>query len=73
MGGIATYAVGMNPVGMSTSSLSMLDDDYQEIYILRTKGNLNTKGKKIQFRYMNNSLAGKVRLKNIEMLVEVLP
>lgn len=51
----------------------MLDDDYQEIYILRTKGNLNTKGKKIQFRYINNSLAGKVRLKNIEMLVEVLP
>lgn len=72
-GWIWVSPIGMHPVGMSADSLSMLDDDYQEIYILRTKGNLNTKGKKIQFRYINNSLAGKVRLKNIEMLVEVLP
>jgi hypothetical protein len=68
-GWIATTAIGMSPVWMSGSSLS--DNDYQEIYILRTKWNLNVKGKKIQFRYTNSSLAWKVRLKNIEMMVEV--
>ena len=45
----------------------------QEIYILRTKGNLNVKGRKFQFRFYNNTLAGKVRLKYIEMKVEILP
>lgn len=67
---IATNAIWMNPVGMSGNSWS---DEYQEIYILRTKWNLNKKWKKIQFRYKNNSIAGKVRLKNIQMLIEVLP
>lgn len=47
-------------------------EEYQETYILRTKWNLNVKGKKIQFRYTNSSLAGKVRLKNISARVEVL-
>ena len=73
VGWIGTNAVGMSPVGMSSASLSGTDDDYQEIYILRTKWNLNVKGKKIQFRYKISSLAGKVRLKNISMLVEPLP
>ena len=63
----------MSPVGMSSVSVTGTDDDYQEITILRTKGNLNIKGKKIQFRFRNSSLAGKVRLKNMSMLVEILP
>lgn len=73
VGWIGTDAIGMSPIGMSWISVSWEDDDYQEITILRTKGNLNIKGKKIQFRFYNSSLAGKVRLKNISMLVEILP
>lgn len=72
-GWIGVTPVWMHPIGMSAGSLTWLDDDYQEVYILRTKWNLNVKGKKIQFRYKNSSLAGKVRLKNIAMLVEQLP
>jgi len=47
------------------------DSDYVETYILRTKGNLNKKGNRFQFRRTNTSTAGKVRLKNLETLVEV--
>jgi hypothetical protein len=34
---------------------------------------LNKKGKNIQFRYTNGTLAWKVRLKDVAILVEVLP
>lgn len=66
-------SIGMSPIGMSSSSINWTDDDYQEITILRTKGNLNKKWNKIQFRFYNSSLAWKVRLKNLSMLVEMLP
>ena len=72
-GWIGVDAVGMSPIGMSWVSVTGTDDDYQEITILRTKWNLNIKGKKIQFRFYNSSLAWKVRLKNMSMLVEILP
>lgn len=62
----------LSPLWMSEGSLSVTDD-YIETYILRTKGNLNVKWKKIQFRFYNSSLAWKVRLKNLSMLIEVLP
>jgi hypothetical protein len=52
---------------------SWLDDDYREICVLRTKGNLNVKGKKIQLRFTNDTLAGKARLKNVSIRAEVLP
>lgn len=71
--GIWSDSIGMFPIGMSSVSVSWTDDDYQEVTILRTKWNLNIKWKKIQFRFYNSSLAWKVRLKNISMLVEVLP
>lgn len=70
--GIGTDAIGMHAVWGSSASFEW-DDDYQEITILRTKWNLNVKWKKIQFRFYNSSLSGKVRLKNLSMLVEVLP
>lgn len=71
-GWIWVDAVWIVPIGMSWDSISG-DSDYQEITILRTKWNLNVKWKKIQFRFYNSSLAWKVRLKNISMLIEVLP
>jgi len=55
-----------------STNLNEWDDDYYEIYILRTKGNLNEKWRKIQFRYTNNTVAGKARLKDLNMKVEVL-
>ena len=70
--GIGVDAVGEHAIGISTDSFTW-DWDYQEITILRTKGNLNIKWNKIQFRFYNSSLAWKVRIKNLSMLVEVLP
>lgn len=70
-GGIGTAAVGTFAIG--TEGLTWLEDDYNEIYILRTKGNLNKKGYKVQFRYSCWTLAAKVRLKSLSMKVEVLP
>jgi hypothetical protein len=69
---IGVDPIGWHSIGLSNESISW-NDEYQEITILRTKWNLNVKWKKIQFRFYNSSLAGKVRLKNLAMLVEVLP
>jgi len=66
--GIGTLTVGEEAIGEWAN-----DDDYKEIYILRTKGNLNKKGRKVQFRWVNGSLAGKVRLKDLWIKAEVLP
>lgn len=71
-GWIGVDAIWLHPIGGSSASFEE-ESDYQEITILRTKWNLNVKWKKIQFRYYNSSLAWKVRLKNISMLIEVLP
>lgn len=67
-GGIGTQPVGEFAIGEEWE----VTDEYQEITLLRTKWNLNKKGKKIQFRYSNNTLAGKVRLKSLSMKIEVL-
>jgi len=34
---------------------------------------MNVKGRKFQFRFKNSSLAGKVRLKTLNIKVELLP
>jgi len=66
---IWTLPIGTFAIWMPTQTL----DEYQETYILRTKWNLNTLWKKFQFRFINNSLAWKVRLKNISMKIEQKP
>lgn len=71
-GWIGVDVIWLHPIGGSSASFEE-ESDYHEITILRTKWNLNVKWKKIQFRYTNSSLAWKVRLKNISMLIEVLP
>ena len=84
--GIANYNpavvwwIGINAVwediiwqdGEEDETKTLIDDDYQEMTILRTKWNLNIKGNKIQFKYINDSLAGKCRLKNITVKLEQL-
>ncbi len=49
-----------------------VDDWYTETYILRTKGNLNKKWRKFQFRFSCTVVAAKVRLKNITVKKESL-
>ncbi len=48
-------------------------DELQEVVILRTKWNLNTIWKKIQFRYTCDTLAWKVQLENLQMRLEIKP
>lgn len=48
-------------------------DEYNEIYILRTKWNLNVIWRKFQFRFRENTVAAKVRLKHIQMKIEFKP
>ena len=69
--GIGTYSVGTSEVG--TEWWRETWDDMFEVPILRTKWNLNKKCRKIQWRFANNTLAGKVRLKTIDVKVEMLP
>ena len=69
--GIGVWGIGTGAIG----TWWKVDAErwYQETYILITKWNLNLKWTKIQFRFTNNSLAGRVRLKDVEIKQELLP
>lgn len=69
-GGIATTTIGTSTIG--TGWGTGIDDDYYEVDILRTKWNLNKRFHKVQFRRAENTVAGKVRLKNLALKIEVL-
>jgi len=72
--GIGTTPIGEEPIGEEWyPDVSDADSDMEEIYILRTKGNLNRIGKKFQFRYDNTTVGGKVRLKDLDIKTEVKP
>jgi len=66
-GGIATMTVGTEEIWAWA-----FDDDMRETYILRTKGNLNKKGRKIQWRFTNSVVWSKLKLKSINAKVEIL-
>ena len=68
---IGTYEIGTSEIG--TEWWRETGEDMYEVPILRTKGNLNKKCRKIQWRYINSTLAGKVRLKTVDVKVEMLP
>jgi len=72
---ISVWGIGTDPVWTFAIGEDgwWEDTDYQEIYILRTKGNLNKIGRKVQFRYTNQVVGSKVRLKNISAKVEIKP
>jgi len=73
-GGIGTQEIWQYAIGTEWPEEDISeDDDYTETYILRTAGNLNRIGRKIQRRYLCNSLAGKVRLKDLNAKVEIKP
>lgn len=69
-GWIWTYAIGTAKIWTWWDT-----DDTDLIYVdlIRTKGNLQVKGKKIKFIYINNTVWGKIRLEDLEMKIEVLP
>lgn len=50
-----------------------VDEDLVNVDIIRTKWNLQIKWKKIKFIFTNNTLAWRVRLEDLEMMIELLP
>lgn len=69
---LGTYAVGTEAIGTEWPFWSSLEDDMHEVDILRTKGNLNARFKKMQIRFSNTTIAGKVKLKAFNVKLEVL-
>lgn len=74
-GWIGSYSVGTAVFGTEIEADSFEDEveEYKEINVIRTKGNLNVRGRSIQFRYSNMAVWGKVRLKYLSLKCEVLP
>lgn len=48
------------------------EDKLSYVDLIRTKGNLQKKGKKIKVIFTNDALAGRIRLENFQMKVEIL-
>jgi hypothetical protein len=72
--GIGTTPIGTEPIWEEWFQDDLLfDEDMEDIDVLRTKGNLNEIFKKIQWRRVNNSLAGKVILKTLSPKIEIKP
>ena len=74
VGWIGTFAIGTSMVWVDIEADAFQDDlDYTEAIIMRTKGNLNVRGRKIQVRFSNSEVWSKVRLKYLSCKSEVLP
>jgi hypothetical protein len=63
--------IGTQTVWEEAIGAGEFDDDMRETYILRTKGNLNKKWRKIQWRFVNSVVWSKVKLKSINAKVEI--
>ena len=71
---IATFATGTSMVWVDIEADTYTEElDTNELYILRTKWNLNVRGHKIQFRFSNTTEWAKLRLKYLSLRSEVLP
>lgn len=68
-GGIWALPIWDFPIWDETDN----SDEMSDFTLLRTKWNLNSKWDKIQFRFVNTSLAWKVLLLDLNMKVEMLP
>lgn len=72
--GIGTFATATSMVWVDIEADTYVEWlDYSEVYVMRTKGNLNVRGHKIQFRFSNTTEWAKVRLKYLSCKSEVLP
>lgn len=67
---IGTTSIGTEAIGTEWSDG---EDDLNEVILLRTKGQLNKKGRKIQRRRTMSTVAGRIRLKEVTPRLESLP
>lgn len=73
-GGIGTFATATSMVWVDIEADSYVDSlEEEEVYLIRTKGNLNVRGHRIQFRFSNTTEWAKLRLKYLSCKSEVLP
>ena len=74
VGWIWTYATWTSMVWVDIEADTYTEWlDYSEIYLMRTKWNLNQRWHKIQFRFSNTTEWAKIRLKYLSAKVEILP
>lgn len=72
--GIGTFATATSMVWVDIEADQFTEWlDYSELYVMRTKGNLNQRWHWIQFRFSNSAEGSKVRLKYLSIKVEILP
>ena len=74
VGWIGTFATGTAMVWVDIEADTYVEGlDYSEVFVMRTKWNLNTRWHKIQFRFSNTTEWAKVRLKYLSCKSEILP
>lgn len=72
---IVSWGIGTTEIGTTAIGTEWFDfnEELQYVDLLRTRGNLQVKWKRIKYTYTNDTIGGRVRLEGIEMRVEVLP
>lgn len=73
-GWIGTFMTATSMVWVDIEADSYVEVlDTEEVYLIRTKWNLNARGHRIQFRFSNTTQGAKLRLKYLSCKSEVLP
>jgi hypothetical protein len=74
VGGIGTFATATSMVWVDIEADTYIESlEWEEVYVIRTKGNLNVRGHRIQFRFSNSTEGALLRLKYLSCKSEVLP
>ena len=74
VGWIGTYATGTSMVWVDIEADTYVESlEWEEVYVIRTKWNLNVRGHRIQFRFSNTTEGALLRLKYLSCKSEVLP
>ena len=72
--GIGTFATATAMVWVDIEADTYVESlEWEEVYVIRTKWNLNVRGHRIQFRFSNTTEWAKVRLKYLSCKSEILP
>jgi len=72
---ITTWGIGTNAVGTYAvwTEWFTWEDNLYNVDLIRTKWNLQNKGKRIKFIYTQSALWGRFRLEDLEAMIEILP
>jgi hypothetical protein len=74
VGWIGTFAIGTSMVWVDIEADTYVESlEWEEVYVIRTKWNLNVRGHRIQFRFSNTTEGALLRLKYLSCKSEVLP